>query len=192
MKNTNGLYWKSLLTVAALFFAVSSASTQERYFTKTGKIEFFSKAPLEDIEAKNLTVTAVLDTKTGAFQFSVQMKGFAFEKALMQQHFNDNYVESDKYPKAEFRGTVVNNAAVNYNRDGAYPVIVKGKMTLHNITKEVSVPGTLKVAGGKIEAASTFVLQLSDYKISIPSPVKNKISNSIRVTVETKLERLKS
>jgi polyisoprenoid-binding protein YceI len=95
---------------------------------------------LEDIEAKNKTVTAVLDTKSGALQFSVQMKGFEFEKALMQQHFNENYVESDKYPKAEFRGVLSNNAAVNYGKDGSYPVTVKGKFTLHNITKDVVVP----------------------------------------------------
>ncbi len=79
--------------------AIKAANAQDRYFTKTGKIEFYSKAELEDTEAKNKTVTDVLDLKTGAFQFSVQMKGFEFAKALMQQHFNENYVESDKSRK---------------------------------------------------------------------------------------------
>ncbi len=186
------MYKKNLFTLAAFFSLLTAANAQDRYFTKTGKIEFVSKAPLEDIEASNKTVTAVLDTKSGAFQFSVQMKGFEFEKALMQQHFNDNYVESDKYPKAEFRGTVANNAAVNYSKDGSYPVTVKGKMTLHNMTKDVAVPGTIKVDGGKIEATSTFNIQLSDYKIAIPSPVKDKISNNIKIIVETRLEPLKN
>ena len=171
---------------------MTAAHAQDRYFTKTGNVEFLSKAPLEDIEAQNKTVTAVLDTKTGALQFSVQMKSFEFEKALMQQHFNDNYVESDKFPKAEFRGVVVNNAAVNYSKDGAYPVTVKGKLTMRNISKDIEVPGTIKVAGGKIEAISTFSIRLSDYKIAIPSPVKNKIANEIKITVDTKLEPLKS
>jgi polyisoprenoid-binding protein YceI len=170
----------------------ASATAQDRYFTRSGKIEFTSKAPLEDIEAKNKTVTAVLDTKSGAFQFSVQMKSFEFAKALMQQHFNENYVESDKYPKAEFKGTVVNNNAVNYSKEGTYPVSVKGKLTIHNVTRDVEVPGTIKVDGSKIEAASTFNISLSDYKISIPSPVKDKISNNIRIAVDTKLEPLKS
>jgi hypothetical protein len=192
MKNINNMYRKNLVTFAGLLLFAVATHAQDRYFTKTGKIEFVSKAPLEDIEAKNKTVTAVLDTKSGALQFSVQMKGFEFEKALMQQHFNENYVESDKYPKAEFRGVLANNAAVNYGKDGSYPVTVKGKFTLHNITKDLVVPGTIKVNGGKIDAGSTFNIRLSDYKISIPSPVKDKISNNIKVVVDTKLEPLKS
>lgn len=192
MKTTNNMCRKNLVAFAGLFLLAVAANAQDRYFTKTGKIEFVSKAPLEDIEAKNKTVTAVLDTKSGAFQFSVQMKSFEFEKALMQQHFNENYVESDKYPKADFRGVVANNAAVNYSKEGSYPVTVKGKLTLHNITKDVEVPGTLKVNGAKIEAVSTFNIRLSDYQISIPSPVKDKISNNIKIIVDAKLDPLKS
>lgn len=186
------MFKKNLLALAAIVLVAVSTNAQDRYFTKTGKIDFFSKAPLEDIEAKNKTVTAVVDTKTGALQFSVQMKGFEFEKALMQEHFNENYVESNKYPKADFKGTVANNSAVNYTKDGTYNVTVKGKLTLHGVTKDVEAPGTIKVNGGKIEAASTFNIQLSDYNISIPSVVKDKISNSIKITVDTKLEPLKS
>ena len=184
--------FRNLFSVfAAILFLSVAAPAQERYFTKSGTIAFYSKAPLEDITAKNSTVMAVLDKTTGALQFSVQMKSFEFEKALMQQHFHDNYVESDKYPKAEFRGAIANNAAVNYAKAGTYPVIVKGKLTLHNITREVEVPGTVKVAGEKIEAVSNFNIKLSDYKISIPSPVKDKISNNIRITVDTRMEPLK-
>jgi polyisoprenoid-binding protein YceI len=147
---------------------------------------------MEDIEAKNKTVTAVLDSKTGAMQFSVQMKGFEFEKALMQQHFNENYVESNKFPKAEFKGALTNNSSVNYTKDGTYVVTVKGKLTLHGVTKDVEAPGTIKVDGGKLEGKSTFNIRLSDYKISIPSVVKEKVSNSIKIIVDTKLEPLKS
>jgi polyisoprenoid-binding protein YceI len=187
------MFWKNTVAFAALLLLTTLAvHAQDRYFTKTGKIEFYSKAPLEDIAAKNSTVTAVLDKNTGAFQFAVQMKSFEFEKALMQQHFNSNYVESDKFPQAEFRGAVANNAAVNYSKDGTYPVRVKGKLTIHNVTKDVEVPGTVKVVGGKVEALSTFGIKLSDYKISIPSPVKDKVSNNIKITVDTKLEPLKS
>lgn len=186
------MFKKNLVTLAAILLVVASANAQDRYFTKTGTIEFFSKATLEDIEAKNKTVQAVLDKKTGALQFAVQMKGFEFQKALMQEHFNENYVESGKYPKAEFKGTVSNNSAVNYTKDGTYNVTVKGKMTLHGVTKDVEAPGTITVNGGKLEGKSTFNIQLSDYKISIPSVVKDKISNSIKITVDTKLEPLKS
>ncbi len=164
---------------------------QDRYFTKTGKIDFFSKASLEDIEAKNKTVTAVLDSKTGAVQFAVQMKGFEFEKKLMQQHFNENYVESDKYPRSEFKGAVTNNSAINYSKDGTYPATVKGKMTIHGVTKDVETTGKVKVSGGKVEIESVFNILLSDYKISIPAVVKDKISNSIKITVDCQLEPLK-
>jgi hypothetical protein len=185
------MFRKNLLVLFSVIAFASAAQAQDRYFTKTGKVEFVSKAPLEDIEATNKTVAAVLDTKSGALQFSMQMKGFEFEKALMQQHFNDNYAESDKYPKAEFRGAIANNAAVNYSKDGSYPVTVKGKLTLHNVTKDVEVPGTIKIGGGKVDAASTFNIRLSDYKIAIPSAVKDKISNNIKIVVDTKLEPLK-
>ncbi|HEX8314539.1 MAG TPA: YceI family protein [Flavisolibacter sp.] len=185
------MFKQSLVTLAALLLFTTAINAQGRYFTKTGKIDFFSKAPMEDIEAKNKTVTAVLDTKTGALQFEVQMKGFEFEKKLMQEHFNENYVESGKFPKATFKGSVANNSTVNYAKDGTYKVNVKGKMTIHGVTKEVEAPGTVKVNAGKIDATSTFNIQLSDYNISIPSVVKEKVSNTIRVTVDTKLEPLK-
>ena len=182
---------KSIMMAGALVMTLAALS-QDKYFTKTGKIEFYSKAPMEDIEAKNKTVAAVLDAKTGALQFSVLMKSFEFEKALMQEHFNENYVESDKYPKADFKGTIANNGSVNYTKDGTYNVTVKGKLTIHGVTKNIETPGTIKVAGGKIDAASTFNILVSDYNISIPSVVKDKISNSIQITVDTKLEPLRS
>ncbi len=185
------MFKKNLVTLASFILFVTFVNAQDKYFTKTGKIEFYSKASMEDIEAKNKTVTAVLDSKTGAMQFSVQMKGFEFEKALMQQHFNENYVESDKFPKAEFKGALTNNSSVNYTKDGTYTITVKGKMMLHGVTKDVEAPGTIKVDGGKLEGKSTFNIKLSDYKISIPSVVKEKISNNIKIIVDTRLEPLK-
>jgi polyisoprenoid-binding protein YceI len=182
---------KNLMAVLALVLIASAAQAQDKYFTKSGKIEFSSKAPLEDIEAKNKTAMAVLDTKSGAIQFSVQMKGFEFEKALMQEHFNENYVESDKYPKADFKGTITNNSEINYKQPGTYTAKVKGKMTLHGVTKDVETTGTIKVTGNNVDATSTFNLQLSDYNIKIPAVVKDKISNTVRITVDTKLEPFK-
>jgi hypothetical protein len=128
------MFKKNLVAILGLILFVTAVNAQDRYFTKTGKIDFFSNASMEDIEAKNKTVTAVLDTKTGAIAFSVQMKGFEFEKALMQEHFNENYVESNKYPKSTFKGKVLNVSAVNFSKDGAYPVSVEGDLTFHGIT----------------------------------------------------------
>ena len=183
---------KNLILFVTLVLTVSVSFGQGKFYTKTGKVSFISKAPLEEIEGKNKTVTAVVDSKTGAMQFAIQMKGFEFEKQLMQQHFNENYVESDKYPKAEFKGTISNNSTINYSKDGSYPAKVKGKLTIHGVTKDVETTGTLKINGGKIDANSTFNVLISDYNIKIPAVVKDKVSNTIKITVDCDLEPLKS
>ncbi len=180
------------LTCLLLLGIALCAHAQDRYFTKTGRITFLSNAPLEDIEAVNKTAGAVLDTRTGQIQFAVLMKGFEFKKALMQEHFNENYVESHKYPKAEFRGNIVNNNSVNYTKDGTYAVNVKGQLSLHGVTKEIEVPATIQVQGGKIEGRSTFTLHVADYRIAIPSLMKDKISNNVKVVVQVKLEPLQT
>jgi polyisoprenoid-binding protein YceI len=179
--------------IVALMFTLSTSGVfaQSKFFTKTGQVNFFSKASLEDIEAKNKTVTAVLDSKSGAMQFAIQMKGFEFEKQLMQQHFNENYVESDKFPKAEFKGTIVNNSDINYDKEGTYPAKVKGKLTIHGVTQDIETNGTVKIDGENLKLESAFNILLSDYDIKIPSVVKEKISNSIKINVDTKLEKLK-
>ena len=183
---------KNLIIALALVLTASVSFAQDKFYTKTGKISFYSKAPLEDIEGKNKTVTAVLDSKSGAMQFAVQMKGFEFEKQLMQQHFNENYVESDKFPKAEFKGAITNNSDINYTKDGTYTAKVKGKLTIHGVTKDVETTGTLKINAGKIDATSTFNVLIADYNIKIPSIVKDKVSNSIKIVVDCDLEPLKS
>jgi polyisoprenoid-binding protein YceI len=180
------------LFTLSLLFSLTALQAQDKFFTKTGRIEFFSKSPMEDINAKNKTVTAVLDTKTGAVQFSTLMKGFEFEKKLMQDHFNENYIESDKYPKGEFKGTITNNSTINYTKDGSYPARVKGKLSIHGVTRDVETTGTIKVNGGKLDLNSVFTILLSDYNIKIPSVVKDKVSNNIRITVDCKLEPLKA
>ena len=182
---------KKSLTMAILILTVAIAGAQDKYFTKTGKINFYSKAPLEDIEGKNKTVTAVIDSKSGAVQFAVQMKGFEFEKQLMQQHFNENYVESNKFPKGEFRGNITNNSEINYSKDGTYNAKVKGKMTIHGVTKDVESTGTVKVDGGKLDVNSNFNVLISDYNIKIPAVVKDKVSNTIRIEVDCKLDPFK-
>lgn len=182
---------RRLIIAMGLLITASLSFAQDKYFTKTGKIEFFSKATMEDIQATNKTVIGVLDTKTGAIQFEVQMKGFEFRKQLMQQHFNEDYVESDKYPKGEFKGSIVNNSEINYAKDGAYTAKVKGKLTIHGITKDIVTTASLKIDGGKIEAASEFSILISDYKMSIPALVKDRVSNSIKITVNCSLEPLK-
>jgi hypothetical protein len=183
---------KSVILVLTLMIAVNVSYAQERFFTKSGKVSFYSKAPLEDIEAHNKSVTAVLDTKTGNLQFALQMKGFEFEKALMEEHFNESYVESDKYPRAEFKGQVVNNAAINYAKNGDYNATVKGLLTIHGETREVQSVGKIMVRDGNLSTDATFNIQLSDFKISIPKLVKDKIANTVKIDVACNLEPLKT
>ncbi len=164
---------------------------QDKFFTKSGKIYFDASAKLEKVEATSHSVIAVMDTKTGAIQFAVMMKGFEFEKALMQEHFNENYVESDKYPKSEFTGQIVNNKEINYAKDGVYAAKVSGKLTLHGQTKDVSAAGKITVKNGKIQVDSDFEVLLSDFKIDIPGLVKENISNDTKISVECQMEPLK-
>src|SRR4030095_1374411 len=121
-----------LLVVYSLLSLVSiTASAQNRLLTRNGSISFYSKAPLENIEANAQTAVSVLDKKTGQLEFSVLIKSFAFEKALMQEHFNENYLESDKFPKSVFKGRIEDVSKVNFGEDGKYNVVVTGDLTIH-------------------------------------------------------------
>lgn len=181
---------KNLLVIVGLFLCTVTFS-QGKYFTKTGSISFFSRTDLEDIDAHNRSVTCVLDTKTGNAQFSVLMKGFEFKKALMQEHFNEDYVESDKYPKAEFKGAIVNNSNIDYTKDGTYQAKVRGPLSIHGQTKEIETDGTVTVSSGKIQLAAEFPVTIADYKISVAAFAKNKVAKTINVKVSCTLEPLK-
>lgn len=183
---------KRLLFVLSVLLTCFITSAQEKYFTKTGKIQFFSKTPAENIDATNRSAAVTLDSKTGDLQFAVLMKGFEFKKALMQEHFNKDFVESSKFPKAEFKGQITNNTEIKYTTDGAYTAAVKGKLTIHGVTKDVETTGTITVKGGKIITASTFNIQLPDYNIKVPAVNRSQISDNIKITVNCPLEVLKS
>jgi polyisoprenoid-binding protein YceI len=174
-----------------LILMAASTMAQDKYFTKSGNIQFSSKGVIETIEATHRSVTCVLDSKTGDIQFAVLMKGFEFRKALMQEHFNENYVESDKYPKSEFRGQITNNNEINYTKDGIYTAHIKGKLTLHGQTKDVEADGKFTVKDGKLLAASKFKILMSDYDIDIPGTVAQNMSDTINISVNCTLEPLK-
>jgi hypothetical protein len=174
------------------FILLASLQTQaQKYFTKTGTIIFNSKSPVEKIEGVNKATACLLDTRTGAIDFIVQIKSFVFDKQLMQEHFNENYLESDKFPKANFKGVITNHTAINFTKDGEYNAEVVGKMALHGVTKDVKFTGKISIKSGKVTITSTQMLLLEDYKISIPNAVKDKISKDVKVTVNSTLELMK-
>lgn len=185
---------KKVITLSLLFTCITVAGQAQKFFTKTGRIDFNATAPSspEKIEAVNRTVTCVMDAASGAIQFALLVKGFTFERALMQEHFNENYMESDKFPKAEFKGSIVNNASVNYTKDGTYPVTVKGKLTIHGETKDAESAGKIQVQGGKVTATAGFTIILADYKVAIPGVVADKVNKNAKIDVTCNLEPLKS
>lgn len=185
---------KKNLIVLIAFALIAFSSSAQKYYTKSGKINFdaTTASSPEKIEGINRTATCVMDSKSGVIQFSMLMKGFAFERSLMEEHFNENYVESNKFPKAEFKGSIVNNETVNYAKDGIYTVTVKGKLTIHGETKDVETTGKLEVAGGKINASANFSVALADYKVAIPGIVADKVAKVATISVVCALEPLKS
>ena len=179
------------LTILILFIFISIGSIQaQKYITKTGHIRFFSETPVENIEAHNHQVNSYLDEQTGDFVFKVLMKSFQFEKALMQEHFNENYVESDKFPNASFTGKVLNMKDLNLAKNGTYTVKVEGELTIKGITKKVTEKGTFEVKDGRVNGKSTFNILLADFGIKIPNAVANNISKTIQIDVDVNLEKL--
>jgi hypothetical protein len=160
-----------------------TAAMLQRYTTAAGQTTFFSSAPLEDIEALNSRVAAIFDLSNGQLAFSMLMKDFQFKNSLMQEHFNENYAESDKYPRARFTGTLVTMPTEAQLRSGPQPVYVQGQLTIHNVKRKVRVPGTLQLRGNDLVVTSKFAVAPADYKIKIPALVRNNIAKSIDVSV---------
>ncbi len=182
-------FWILAFTYASIFSISNTAFSQKNY-TKSGKISFSSSTPIENIEAVNKGITAILDTQTGTLQFSALIKGFEFEKALMQEHFNENYMESDKFPKANFTGMILENGKVNYTKEGIYPVKVKGNITIHGITNDLETSGKISISKGIPQVSAIFNINLVDYKINIPSLVADKIAKQVKVNVNATLDNV--
>lgn len=176
-----------------LFLATATTTlSAQKYFTRAGHITFSSDTPLEKIEAKNDKATCVVDAEAGRMEFAILIKAFAFEKALMQEHFNENYMESGKFPKATFKGSIDNMAEIDLNTDGTYPAVIKGDLTIHGVTQAVETKGTFVVQDGKVSATSNFSVLTQDYDIDIPSVVRDNIAKEIMIEVSVGLEPLKT
>lgn len=175
--------------LCALVLAGAAGNLQAQLYKNkpdAGVISFFSKAPLEDIEAVNKKVTVVMKTSTNDVQFGVTMLNFKFSKPLMEEHFNENYVESEKYPTCTFKGKI--SESVDYTKDGNHKVNAKGTLTLHGVSKEVDIPGTLTVKGNTIILNTKFKLKVADYNIKVPSMYVQNIAEEVEITVDATLE----
>jgi len=175
---------KKLLILSMLTIAVANQSFAQKYLSKAAQVSFFSKAALENIEAHNRQGTTVVDFEKNEMVFTVLMKSFEFDKALMQEHFNEKYVESAKYPKATFKGKFTPKGEIALVKDGEYPVTVEGTMEIKGKTNPVKAEGVFTVKGGKLSGTSKFDIVLADYDIKIPGAVKDNIAEKVQVTVK--------
>ncbi len=173
-------------TIFSLIFLLIAhiAGGQGKFLTNDGMIRFFSSAPLEDIEAVHEKVSGVIDATTGEVAVIVEMTGFKFEKKLMQEHFNENYVESHKYPKATFNGSINDPGSVSFKEEGVSEVRVEGTLELHGVSRPIDVTGTIESTPEGLIARTKFMIRPEDYEIKIPRVVRNNIAREVEVTVE--------
>lgn len=167
-----------LVFVAALSaFAVSA----QKYTAEKSYVKFYSHAVLEDITAENTKASTIFNSETGDIVFSIPMKEFKFAKSLMQEHFNEKYVESEKFPKATFQGKII---GYDPKAGGTQQVKAQGKMTIHGVTNEIDVPGTIEASGKNLVMKAKFMIKVADYKIEIPTLVFQNIAEEVEVTVD--------
>ena len=170
--------------LAAGFSATVHA--QDVWISKNAELSFYSKAPVEDIDATSKKAASAINTQTRAVYFKVPVTSFQFKKKLMQEHFNENYMESDKYPDAEFNGKITDN--VDLSKDGIYTVTCAGKLTMHGVTKDYTTKGNVAVKAGKMVVNATFKVNLKDHNIEIPKMVVKNIAEVVDVTVNAGYE----
>lgn len=160
---------------------LSSPLIAQKYKSVESVVTFFSDAAIEDIAATNEKSSSIFDSANGDIVFLITISDFQFEKSLMQQHFNEKYLESDKYPKATFKGKVT---GFDKNTFGAQSANAKGTLTIHGRSKEIDVEGTLEVVKDEIVMKSTFIVELKDFKIKIPQLLWQNIAERVEVKTE--------
>lgn len=177
-----------LFAAATMLFALETmAQVPEKYVSSKTHIKFFSTTPVEDIEAHNYSSVSTIKPATGEVVFSVPMQGFEFEKAMMQQHFNnEHFLETNVYPKSKFKGTISNINDIDFTKDGKYEAQIEGELTIKDKTHPVSEKGTIEVKGNQLLIHSVFEVTLADYGIVFDESemVSKKIAKTVAVTVE--------
>lgn len=173
------------------FLAVMSLtplfSIAQVYKTSTGKISFVSKTRIEEFTANNAQVEAAIAPAKNQIQFRVPVNGFVFKSGLMQKHFQENYMETSQFQYSNFVGKLSNPTAVNFAQNGEYPVDAIGKLTMHGVTKDITVPGKVVVKDGAVSLKASYRIKCSDYLIKIPTASAASVSDDIAITVDCAL-----
>lgn len=171
---------KKIIPLIIFLYLTTTDSFGQKYISGLNQVSFFSEAPLENIEAHNYKSKSILDTQTGEIVFSIPIRTFEFEKSLMQEHFNENYLESDKFPKAKFKGKITGFQ----KQKGKQQVVAKGTMEIHGVSQEVSIPGEIDFSEEQILIKAKFPLKVADYKIKIPAMVVSNIAEVVEVSLD--------
>jgi polyisoprenoid-binding protein YceI len=165
-----------------------AVSPGDYFFTSTGTISFISNAPLEIIKASSNKMKGLIDESKKSFSFRVAYETFeGFNSSLQRDHFNEKYVESEKYPEAIFNGTIENE--IDFSKNGSYTINTKGKLNLHGVEKDRTIKSTVSILNGIVHIESKFNVLLDDHNISIPKIVTQKIATEIVVDVKADLKR---
>jgi polyisoprenoid-binding protein YceI len=173
----------SLLLIATAFVTLTAfVQADNKLISTASHISFYSHTDAEDITADNYKATSTLDKTTGDVVYSVPMQSFEFKKALMQKHFNsEKFLNTKAFPKSKFKGAITNISAVNFTKDGQYPVTVKGDLTIKDVTKPVTEQGTITITNGKVHVDCKMSIVLADYNISLTD---GKPSTNVAKTVD--------
>ena len=172
-----------LILICLLF---STQLIAQQYYSKKGQVSFFSEAPIENIEAVNKDVSAIVDSQSGGFAFRLKIQDFTFPSSLMQEHFNESYLESDKYPLSTFTGSIADISKLDLS--SRQTLTVKGSLSIHDITQETEMVAYAQIINGELHISSTFDVVLEDYDIDIPKIMMYKIAEVIKVAVDIKLQ----
>lgn len=178
---------KKAFLIGFLMICLQITAASQVYLTRNGTIRFFSEAPLENIEALNRQVMSALNSETGEFVFRLPIRSFAFDKALMQEHFNDNFMESHKYPNASFQGEIENIRDIDFSRPGEVSVTVQGELSIKDVTKSIRESGTLHIYEDHLRAQAEFIIEPEKYDIRIPTRYVRNIASEIEVFVDVTL-----
>lgn len=173
---------KNSIYLITLVLLVSTSGLAQKYVTKNGVIDFEASVPsFEEVKAKNSTVSAILNTETGELASLALIQGFRFKVALMEEHFNENYMESSQFPKAIVKGKIeglsgeeLSEETTTYN--------FKGSITIHGVEQPLETQVELTKKEGTIQMTTSFNLKPEDFEIEIPSIVSNKIAGEVTVS----------
>ncbi len=179
------------LLLPGVFLVISTCLWAQDFTTHTGFVSFFGKKPFENIRGDNHEVEGTINTKTGEVVFHAMIKSFHFRNDTIEKDFNEEFMESDRYPESDFVGKILNFTDIDFNKPGEYHVVVEGTLTIHNVARKVSHPGILTVNEDGLSAKSQFTVKPKDFKIKLPKMFGIKMAKEIYVSVDMSYSRQK-